>query len=155
MSVLQTLPLALKTIWHFTLLLDNLSREKRSGVMASIKGKNTKPEIVVRRLLWSKGFRYRIHDKTIIGKPDVSNKKKKIAIFVDGCFWHGCSKCYIEPTTNVDFWRKKIRGNKNRRVKVKKELERKGWNVLELRKHDINQNSGSLVKKIDRFFENA
>src|SRR3989338_10512229 len=85
---------------HF--VADNLSKEKRSKVMASIKGKNTKPELVIRKMLWRKGIRYRTHDKSVFGIPDISIKNKRVAVFIDGCFWHGCNKCYKEPTTNVE-----------------------------------------------------
>jgi len=122
--------------------------------MASIKGKNTKPEIVVREILWDHGFRYRIHDKTIFGKPDISNKSKKIAIFVDGCFWHGCSKCYKEPKTNIDFWKNKITNNKKRRTKVKKELRKENWDILELWEHEINQNPRKIELKLKNILFN-
>ena len=117
-------------------------------MMASIRGKNTKPEMIVRKILWNQGFRYRIHNKDIFGKPDISNKKRKIVIFVDGCFWHGCSKCYKEPKTNIDFWRKKITNNKKRRIKVKKQLRKENWSVLELWEHDINQNPKKIESKL-------
>ena len=68
--------------------------------MSKISSKNTSPELLFRKILWKEGFRYRIHDKSIIGTPDVSNKSKKIAVFVDGCFWHGCPRCYTAPKTN-------------------------------------------------------
>ena len=120
--------------------------------MASIRGKNTKPEIVVRKILWDHGFRYRIHDKTVFGKPDISNKSKKIAIFVDGCFWHGCSKCYKEPTTNIQFWRKKIHHNKNRRRVVKKELKKQGWKMIEIWEHQLETQIilSSVLKQIKK-----
>lgn len=119
--------------------------------MASIKGKNTKPEIIIRKMLWAYGFRYRIHDKTIFGNPDISNKSKKIAIFVDGCFWHGCDRCYKEPKTNTDFWKNKITNNKKRRIKVKKELRKENWNVLELWEHEINQTPKKIESKLKKF----
>lgn len=129
-------------------MTDNLSKEKRSKVMSSIRGKNTKPELIVRRILWSTGLRYRIHDKTIFGKPDISNKKKKLAIFVDGCFWHGCKRCYREPTTNTDFWKQKIQNNKKRRKQVIKFLKREDWKILEFWEHEINGKPEIVVKKI-------
>lgn len=116
--------------------------------MSSIRGKNTKPELIVRRILWSTGLRYRIHDKTIFGKPDISNKKKKLAIFVDGCFWHGCKRCYREPTTNTDFWKQKIQNNKKRRKQVIKFLKREDWKILEFWEHEINEKPEIVVKKI-------
>ena len=132
-------------------MVDNLSREKRSKVMSSIRGKNTKPEIIVRRLLWSNGFRYRIHNKKVSGTPDISNKSKKIAIFIDGCFWHGCSTCYKEPRTNAEYWRKKIARNKKRRVLVTKNLLADDWKILEFWEHQVIQEPKVVAKEISRF----
>jgi len=105
--------------------------------MASIRGKNTKPELVFRKMLWVKGLRYRVHDSTVFGKPDISNKSKKLAVFIDGCFWHGCKKCFKEPTSNIEFWRRKIHANKNRRIKVKRRLRKEGWKIIEIWEHEI------------------
>jgi len=129
-------------------MADNLSREKRSKVMASIRGKNTKPEVTIRKLLWKEGVRYRIHDKNIFGTPDISIKKKMLVVFIDGCFWHGCSRCYKEPKTNPDFWRTKILNNKKRRRKVRTHLKKEGWNVLEFWEHEIISDPVSVSKKI-------
>jgi DNA mismatch endonuclease (patch repair protein) len=118
-------------------VVDNLSVLKRSKVMSSIRGKNTKPEIVIRKLLWSRGKRYRIHDRSVEGIPDISNKRKKVAVFIDGCFWHGCETCYKEPTTNVDFWRNKIARNRTRRSIVTAKLRSEGWTILEFWEHDV------------------
>jgi DNA mismatch endonuclease (patch repair protein) len=132
-------------------LADNLSREKRSKVMASIRSKNTKPEIMIRKILWSKGKRYRLHDRSIPGIPDISNKSKKVAIFIDGCFWHGCSVCYKEPRTNVDYWRNKILQNKQRRVLVVSKLQKDDWKILQFWEHQVIQDAKGIVKEISRF----
>ena len=118
-------------------MADKFSRQVRSRIMASIKGKNTEPEIAVRRILWSHGFRYRIHDRTVLGTPDVSNKRRRLAVFVDGCFWHGCPRCYKEPETNRDFWRNKVERNKRRRDVVRDGLEQKGFRVVEIWEHEV------------------
>jgi len=131
-------------------MVDNLSKEKRSKVMTSIRGKNTKPELMIRKMLWSRGVRYRIHDRTVFGSPDVSIKKKKLAIFIDGCFWHGCSTCFKEPKTNVGFWRSKIENNKNRRMIVKKELRKQKWKVVEIWEHDIKNKPDFALGQIMR-----
>jgi len=129
-------------------VVDNLSREKRSKVMSSIRGKDTRPELAIRKLLWKKGIRYRKHDRTVYGTPDISNKSRKVAVFIDGCFWHGCNRCYKEPTTNVEFWRNKINRNKERRRKVKWRLKNLGWNVIELWEHQIVKNPATAAEKI-------
>lgn len=116
--------------------------------MASIKGKNTKPELTIRKMLWAKGMRYRIHNRAVFGTPDISIKKKKLAIFIDGCFWHGCSKCYKEPKTNVEYWKNKISRNKKRRMTVKTNLKNDGWDVFEFWEHEINNNPKRILSKI-------
>ena len=127
-------------------MADRFPREVRSRIMASIKGKDTGPEIAVRRILWRHGLRYRTHDRTILGRPDVSNKGKKIAIFVDGCFWHGCPKCYREPETNKDFWRSKVEGNRKRREVVRDGLERQGFRVVEIWEHETGSPDAVMKK---------
>lgn len=117
--------------------------------MASIKGKNTKPERIIRKILWENGHRYRIHNDTVFGKPDISFKKSKLAIFIDGCFWHGCEKCYNEPKTNPEFWKRKIEQNRLRRKKVCTKLEEEGWQILEFWEHDIKQTPRVIVKEIE------
>jgi len=129
-------------------MVDNLSKQTRSRVMTSIKSKNTKPEMVIRKILWLQGFRYRIHDRSIIGTPDISSKKAKLAIFIDGCFWHGCKRCYKEPKSNVGFWRKKIQNNRKKRNSVRTQLRREGWNVLEFWEREINANSKRIATRV-------
>lgn len=119
---------------------DKFTKETRGRIMSSIRGKNTKPEIAVRKILWHNGVRYRIHDRSIFGTPDISIKKKKIAVFIDGCFWHGCSRCYKEPKTNTEFWRNKIERNKKRRHNVRLVLKQDGWKIFEIWEHDIDRN---------------
>lgn len=127
---------------------DKFTKETRSRIMSSIRGKNTKPEIAVRKILWHNGVRYRIHDRSIFGTPDISIKKKKIAVFIDGCFWHGCSRCYKEPKTNIMFWRTKISKNKERRIKVKSVLVNDGWNVIEIWEHQIYEEDEKMINNI-------
>ncbi len=130
------------------MLPDKFSKETRSKIMSSIKGKNTQPEMAIRKILWSKGKRYRIHDVTVIGTPDILIKRQNLAVFLDGCFWHGCRRCYKEPKTNSEFWRNKIARNKNRRKIVKAHLKKDGWKVLEFWEHQIHDDPNAVVEKI-------
>ena len=97
-------------------MADNHSKESRSRNMAQIKGKNTLPEIMVRKFLFGKGFRYRINDKSLPGKPDIVLPKYRTVIFVNGCFWHGHADCkYADlPKTRTEWWKTKIDKNKER-----------------------------------------
>ena len=118
--------------------------------MASIRGKDTLPELIIRRQLWYLGKRYRKHDRSVSGTPDLSNKGKKIAVFIDGCFWHGCSECYKEPTSNVSYWREKLQYNKKRREKVTKLLHAKGWTVVQYWEHEALSQPGIVAREIAR-----
>lgn len=110
---------------------DIFSQTKRSDIMSKISSKDTKPEILVRKFLFSKGFRYRINVKTLPGKPDIVLPKYKTIIFVNGCFWHGhnCKKGKL-PSSNTDFWKEKISNNKSRDAKNSDLLVKLGWKVI-------------------------
>ena len=129
-------------------MADRFPPKVRSRIMASIRGKDTGPEIAVRRILWRHGLRYRTHDRTVLGRPDISNKRKRLAVFVDGCFWHGCPKCYQEPETNRDFWRSKVEGNRRRREIVRDGLKRQGFRVIEIWEHEVGR-SDVVMKKVN------
>ncbi len=100
--------------------------------MAAIHGKDTKPEMVVRRYLWRHGFRYRLNHPRLPGKPDIVMRKYRTCIFVNGCFWHGHEGCryYTIPKTNTDFWVGKVKRNKERDLKVQHELAAMGWDSI-------------------------
>lgn len=115
-------------------MADIYSKAKRSEIMSKISGKETKPEILVRKFLFSKGFRYRKNDKRFLGKPDIVLPKYKMVIFIHGCFWHhhkNCSKSSL-PQTNRDFWKNKIQGNVERDKLNKKKLKELGWKIIVL-----------------------
>jgi DNA mismatch endonuclease, patch repair protein len=110
------------------------TKAQRSYNMSRIRGKNTKPEILVRKFLHSKGYRFRLHDKKLPGKPDIVLPKYKTVIFVQGCFWHGHKGCkyFVVPKTRTKWWLEKIEGNKMRDKKAFKELKKAGWKVMEI-----------------------
>ncbi|MDX0532969.1 DNA mismatch endonuclease Vsr [Sinorhizobium medicae] len=112
-------------------MTDVVSPEKRSQMMAGIKGKNTKPEIVVRKGLFALGLRYRIHDKRLPGKPDIVFPARKAVVFVEGCYWHGHDcHLYKVPSSRTEFWTTKIDGNRQRDRRVRDELRAQGWRYL-------------------------
>ncbi|WP_274362916.1 very short patch repair endonuclease [Paenibacillus thermotolerans] len=112
--------------------MDKFDKVKRSEIMSKISGKNTKPEIIVRKLLHRMGYRFRLHRIDLPGKPDIVLPKYKKVILVHGCFWHGHDGCVKSklPETNKDFWLKKIGKNIERDLKHFKSLEELGWDVL-------------------------
>lgn len=113
-------------------MADVHSPEKRSYNMSHIRCKNTKPEELVRKYLFSQGFRYRKNDPRFPGKPDIVLPKYKTIIFVNGCFWHGHKGCkyFVWPQNNAEFWKKKISGNISRDLKNCSLLKEQGWSVI-------------------------
>lgn len=112
--------------------MDRLTKEQRHRCMSAIRGKNTKPEIVVRKFLFGRGFRYRLNYPRLPGHPDIVLRKYRTAIFVNGCFWHGHDNCkyYRLPKTNVDFLHKKVERNKKRDIEEQRQLASMGWHCI-------------------------
>lgn len=112
--------------------MDNRSTEARSKNMSNIHSKDTKPEEIVRKYLFHKGFRYRKNVSSLPGKPDIVLSKYKTAVFVNGCFWHAHKDCkwFVPPKSNTDFWTKKFEYNINRDQKNYDQLEKMGWKVI-------------------------
>lgn len=136
---------------------DKHTPEQRRFNMQQIKATNTKPEILLRKLLFSKGYRYRINSKTLPGKPDIVLKKYKTVIFINGCFWHGHENCryYVIPKTRTEFWTDKINSNRRRDQKNLELLIKNGWKVItiwecELKKDKIEQTISELVIELHR-----
>lgn len=111
--------------------MSNITKDKRSKIMASIHSKGTKPEMIVRQYLFSHGFRYRINYNRLVGHPDIVLSKYRTCIFVNGCFWHGhyCAN-FRAPKTNTQFWTDKIDRNKQRDIDTQKELAKMGWHCI-------------------------
>ena len=135
-------------------MADNHSKEVRSMNMSHIRSKNSKPEELVRKYLFSNGFRYRKNVKTLPGCPDIVLPKYKTVIFVNGCFWHkhDCPR-FVWPSTNEEYWRPKIMGNVERDKRNLAELQQLGWTVLtvwecELKKKVIDATLDQLEKRL-------
>ena len=109
-----------------------MSIEQRHKNMAAIRSRDTKPEMVVRKYLWSRGFRYRVNNLRLPGHPDIVLRKYHTCIFVNGCFWHGHEGCkyYRVPKTNTEFWERKISRNRERDREEQKQLARMGWHCI-------------------------
>jgi len=113
-------------------MADVHSKEIRSYNMSRIKGKNTKPEMLVRKFLHANGYRYKLHDKSLPGKPDMVFPKYRTVIFVHGCFWHGHKNCryFVVPKTRTEWWLNKINGNTANDTKAIKALKKDGWKII-------------------------
>ncbi len=118
-------------------MTDVLTKKQRSYCMSQIKSNKTLPELKLKPLLNALGFTYQ--PKNIYGKPDFANKKEKIVIFMDGCFWHKCPKCFKKPKTNAQFWDEKMEKNKLRDQMVTLKLKKEGWKVIRVWEHILRQ----------------
>jgi len=117
--------------------------------MSRIRGRDTKPELILRRALWSAGLRYRLHHG-VVGRPDIAFPGSRVAVFCDGCFWHGCPTHSVSPQTNGSFWKTKIRKNMARDEKVAAALRSEGWSVMRFWEHDIKSDPEMLAGRVKR-----
>ena len=140
-------------------MADIVSPQKRSEMMSGIRGKDTKPEIIARKALHKRGFRFRLHNRKLPGKPDIVLPKYQTVMLINGCFWHG-HNCHLFkwPKSNKEFWEDKINGTKARDIKNKESLEKAGWHVItiwecQLRGHStdsVNSTFDDLSDEIRR-----
>ncbi len=128
--------------------MDVHNKQQRSFNMSRIKNRDTKPEISFRKYIWEKGVRgYRLHVK-LKGKPDLYFPGRKVAVFIDGCFWHQCPECFRKPATNKKFWSKKIKENIKRDLATDIELCKNGVRVLRLWEHEIEKFPQESYRKL-------
>jgi len=136
--------------------MDKISKKHRSWNMSQIKSENTTPERIVRSLLHKMGFRFRLHEKKLPGKPDIVLKKYRTVIFVHGCFWHRHARCkyaYI-PKSHHKFWQKKFSENMVRDKNVKRILKKSGWKIITIWECQIN-NQKKLIERLTSFIQNT
>ena len=131
-------------------MVDNLTKEQRSYNMSRISSKFTSQEVIVHNILQKYNVNHLMHPK-IKGNPDIIIKNRKIAIFLHGCFWHGCPKCYREPKSNIAYWRNKMKNNSERDKRTMGNLKKLKWKVLVIWSHELKKQSFDLMKKLKRF----
>lgn len=124
----------------------------RRRTMQAVKSKNTSPELLVRRLLHTRGYRYRLHRSDLPGKPDLVFPGRKSVVFVHGCFWHGhnCARGSRVPKTNTEYWTAKVARNRAQDEKAQKQLSGDGWNVLAVWECELRDTQG-VLKRVTRF----
>lgn len=142
---------------YFCAMADVHDTKTRSYNMSQIKGKDTKPEMIVRKFLFSKGYRYKLHDRNLPGKPDIVLPKYKSVIFVNGCFWHTHANCryFTIPKTNKEWWINKLeRNKKNDKINLQK-LRKMGWNCIILFECQLksSKKDKSLEKLLNKISE--
>ena len=138
-------------------MADVHNKKTRSYNMSKIRGKDTKPEIIVRKFLFGNGFRYKLHDKMLPGKPDLVFPKYKTVIFIHGCFWHGHDGCkyFVVPKTRKKWWLEKINRNKQLDTENLRKLKKLGWRILtvfecKLRPRDVNKTLNQLAARLTK-----
>jgi len=133
---------------------DRFTSEERSRIMSRVKGRDTKPEKVVRSLLRAMGYRFRLHRKDLPGKPDIVLPKHRKVIFVHGCFWHGHVSCgrAARPQSNAEFWNKKLDSNIKRDENIQTELKKLGWDFLVIWQCEM-KDVKKLQQNLQHFFK--
>lgn len=131
-------------------MVDVFTQQKRSEVMSAIRGRgNRSTEWRLRARLIAAGISgWRLNASDIVGKPDFVFDKNRIAVFVDGCFWHGCQKCRNIPTSNYDFWFTKIEANRKRDRKVSRNLKESGWHVIRFWEHELKRAPAKCIETV-------
>jgi DNA mismatch endonuclease, patch repair protein len=132
---------------------DCFTVEKRSEVMRAVRHENTAAELKLRRALWKQGLRYRIHQKVLGVRPDICLAGRRLVVFVDGCFWHGCPEHYTTPLQNADFWKAKLSKNVARDKQVIERLTTAGWKVVRVWECTINRDIDLAVSAVMRALE--
>ncbi|OGW76388.1 MAG: hypothetical protein A3J72_00835 [Nitrospirae bacterium RIFCSPHIGHO2_02_FULL_40_19] len=128
--------------------MDNLTKEQRRKNMQNIRSAGTKPEVLIMRELKRRKIYFASHVDSVIGKPDIVFRRKKIAVFIDSDFWHGHPKRCIMPQTNVNYWTQKIVRNRTRDKEVNRKLRQEGWKVIRLWEYDVKQRFEKCIKII-------
>ena len=135
-------------------MVDSLSPDERSKIMARVRSKNSRPELAVRRLVFRLGYRFRLHDDSLPGSPDLVFRARRKVIFVHGCFWHRHARCPMAriPKSNVDFWTTKLEGNRKRDERSMRALLTDGWKTLIIWECEL-KNMDLLEYRIRRFLD--
>ncbi len=128
-------------------MTDVMTKEQRSYNMSRIRSKWTSPERKIHNILKGRKVKHKMHPK-IEGNPDIIISEHKIAVFIHGCFWHKCPKCFKAPSTRVDFWSKKIEDTIKRDKESTRKLKSNGWKIIRIWEHEIRKDSYTAVKKI-------
>lgn len=134
-------------------MTDNLSPEIRRKAMQAIQSKGTGLENKISKALWHMGLRFRRNAADLRGKPDISIKKRKVVVFIDSCFWHGCELHYRIPGTNQEYWINKINRNKQRDLETTQYYQDIGWSILRVWEHEIKKDPQGVVKQIYDFLK--
>lgn len=127
---------------------DTFTPEKRSEIMRAVKGKDTTLETRVRSALWRLGLRFRKNVASLPGKPDIAFTRKKVVVFIDSCFWHGCPRHLRRPQSNQDYWEAKIDGNRQRDAQIDAAYSEMSWRVIRIWEHELKEDFHHCLARI-------
>ena len=133
-------------------MADTMTPEQRSRCMSRIRSKDTRPELMLRSALWRAGLRFSVKGK-LPGRPDICFTRAKLAVFIDGCFWHNCPIHGTRPKSNAGYWNSKIEGNRSRDLLILARLDEIGWKGLRFWEHEVKEDVGSIVAAIKAEWE--
>jgi DNA mismatch endonuclease (patch repair protein) len=129
-------------------MVDDEVTAARSALMGRIRSRDTEPETLLRAAQWARGLRYRLNARTPVGKADIVVPGQKLAVFIDGCFWHGCPDHYVRPRSRADFWAAKLLENTTRDIRQTAALEALGWRAVRVWEHDVHESLPAVVEEI-------
>lgn len=129
-------------------MVDHVTREIRADIMRAVPSSNTSLELRLRKALWRRGLRYVVNSRVDGARPDVCFRGSRVAVFVDGCYWHGCPHCYQAPKTNTKFWTDKVKRNRQRDVRDTEVLRDAGWTVLRFWGCEIKGELDDVVEEV-------
>lgn len=127
---------------------DPHSDETRSRIMSGVGSEDTAPELKLRKALWHSGLRYLVHEDVAGTTPDILFPGPSVAVFVDGCFWHGCPEHYTRPESNSEFWRKKLKNNRTRDRRDERKLLEAGWTVMRYWECEVNDDLDRIIREV-------
>lgn len=134
--------------------MTTISTDGRSRIMRGVRSRDTKPELLLRRALGAHGMSgYRVHAAHLPGRPDVCFTRWKVAVFVDGCFWHSCPTCRLTPASNQDYWQPKLERNQRRDALVAQQLEGLGYQVVRIWEHELHADMDQCVARVEAALE--
>ncbi len=128
-------------------MVDVMTAPQRSRCMSRIRGRDTKPEVALRSALWRLGLRFRKKTR-LPGRPDIVFPKERVAVFVDGCFWHRCPEHQTKPAANAEFWEKKLSGNVDRDLRTDAQLKAEAWTVMRVWEHEVEEDAEAAARRV-------
>ena len=131
---------------------DDLAPEVRTRTMKSIRSRNSQMEQGIASALWRRGLRFRRNVRTLFGTPDLANQRRRLVVFLDSCFWHGCPEHYQVPRTNAEYWAVKVRRNRERDVVVTEWYQERAWRIVRIWEHEVRQDPAAVVERLASIF---